>query len=350
MDRVAVSWLLPLVHVRCSLDILVMGDWGGQPIAPYSTVPERHTADIMSNLAADLDVDMVWGLGDNMYEEGVDNEFDPRFHQTFETVFDSESLANTPFYMIAGNHDHYGNVSGQIMYSNHSARWTFPHLWYTKTFNVPDTAYTLQLVMIDTVILSGLTHSQHYCDLHGITDCIIHPRAPLQATLARNQYEWIEDTLSASTADFIVVAGHYPIWSIAEHGSTQDLVDNLKPMLQRNGVAAYLCGHDHTFQYINTGDGIDYVVAGGTHLCDPSTDHIGTIPRGSLKFHGCDQGGLVRISVDAKGLTTYFYYGSSNQLQYSTAVQPPRNDGTFDEKIEESTTYSFTSLLMKMLI
>lgn len=96
--------------------------------------------------------------------------------------------------------------------------------------------------MIDTVILSGLTHSQHYCDLHGITDCIIHPRAPLQATLARNQYEWIEDTLSASTADFIVVAGHYPIWSIAEHGSTQDLVTNLMPMLQRHGVNAYLCG------------------------------------------------------------------------------------------------------------
>ena len=32
--------------------------------------------------------------------------------------------------------------------------------------------------------------------------------------------EWLEDTLKASTASFLVVAGHYPVWSICEHGPT----------------------------------------------------------------------------------------------------------------------------------
>ena len=80
-----------------------MGDWGGQSVAPYSTSPERQTSDMMAKLADEFGVDMVWGLGDNMYEEGVENEFDARFHQTFERVFDSPSLSTTPFYMIAGN-------------------------------------------------------------------------------------------------------------------------------------------------------------------------------------------------------------------------------------------------------
>ncbi len=77
-----------------------------------------------------------------------------------------------------------------------------------------------------------------------IKDCSIHPRGPDDETLAEPQYQWIEDTLAASKADYIIVAGHYPIYSIAEHGSTADLVKNLMPILQK------MCGQLRFYIYI----------------------------------------------------------------------------------------------------
>eukprot|EP00483_Globobulimina_turgida_P005583 UN05593 len=148
---------------KSSLDILIMGDWGGQPNSPYTTVDEVDTAKIMGEIGSTFDVDMVWALGDNFYDNGIKNENDKRFKETFEDVFTASSLTKIPFYVVAGNHDHYGNVTGQIMYSNHSSRWRFPDYWYTYTYKIPDTSYTLQLIMIETVPLSGNTYNEEYC-------------------------------------------------------------------------------------------------------------------------------------------------------------------------------------------
>ncbi len=68
------------------------------------------------------------------------------------------------------------------------------------------------------------------------------------------------------------------MWSVAEHGPTAILVNQLRPLLEKYNVTAYLCGHDHSEQYINTGSGIDYHVMGAAHVTDSSTAHASAVP------------------------------------------------------------------------
>jgi tartrate-resistant acid phosphatase type 5 len=66
----------------------------------------------------------------------VKNVDDKRFEETFENVFSSKSLM-IPWYFCAGNHDHYGNASAEIAYSQKSSRWNFPNFYYSKNWTIP---------------------------------------------------------------------------------------------------------------------------------------------------------------------------------------------------------------------
>jgi len=49
-------------------------------------------------------------------------------------------------------------------------------------------------------------------------------------------------------AEYLIVAGHYPVYSGGVHGSTKCLVNRLQPMLKEYHVSAYFGGHDHSVQ------------------------------------------------------------------------------------------------------
>lgn len=130
--------------------------------------------------------------GDNFYHHGVKNVDDKRFRETFEDVFTAKSLM-TPWYFCAGNHDHLGNASAQIAYSSRSKRWNFPDFYYTKSWKIlvgkSSALYNwpslwlinfcclslqgsdkeLQLVLVDTVLLCGITeHDRSLTQPEGI--------------------------------------------------------------------------------------------------------------------------------------------------------------------------------------
>merc|ERR1719240_1138067 len=120
--------------------------------------------------------------------------------------------------------------------------------------------------MIDTVLLAGNSVD---------TTLGLEMEGPEDPGAAAAELAWIRATLAASAADFLVVAGHYPVYSICEHGPTSCLRERLEPMLNQYDVTAYFNGHDHCAEHLRVGD-VDYHVIGSAHENNPSTAHKGS--------------------------------------------------------------------------
>jgi hypothetical protein len=139
------------------LNFLVLGDFGGQSKAPYTTDIQIACATAMSTKTCPLtlhspitsiicssiiflllnfrairsdpipnplmkigglsqqeDSAFIVSVGDNMYDNGVENEYDPRFLYTFEEVYAAAPLKKR-WYMQVGNRDYYGNASADVI-------------------------------------------------------------------------------------------------------------------------------------------------------------------------------------------------------------------------------------------
>lgn len=120
------------------------------------------------------------------------------------------------------------------------SRRHFPHPYYSLRLRVPGSNATARLLLLDTVLLCGGTE-----DFGAGSP----PAGPADAGAAAAQLAWLRARLAAAARDrFVLVAGHYPVWSVAEHGPTACLLRLLRPLLRRHRVTAYLCGHDHNLQ------------------------------------------------------------------------------------------------------
>lgn len=333
-----IAYLLALASLAAAraasadaLDFLVMGDWGGKGSGTCTTAEEVNTAKGMNAAAQSLGATFALALGDNFYSGGVKSVNDARFKETFEDVFTGPALSAQSgfrFHVVAGNHDHSGNVTAQIAYSAVDPRWVYPSLYYTFTETTHDKSASIQFVMMDTVFNSGNSQmpgtEEEDQQLHGD-----QMPGPEDEVLANEQVTWLETTLASSKADYLVVAGHYPIYSICEHGPDTGLMKKIQPLLRKYKVSAYLNGHDHCQEYINVGDGIQYHVVGSAHHGDTSTAHSGTLSKGQLKFHASSPGGFASVHVTKAGMQLTHYDPSGKEL-YTAPAQVPRNSAVFN--------------------
>ncbi|KAM9313915.1 tartrate-resistant acid phosphatase type 5-like [Pholidichthys leucotaenia] len=290
---------------RTSLKFLVVGDWGGLPYSPFTTKIQRSTADEMGVVSELMGADFIVAVGDNFYFRGVESVDSPRFKETFESVYTAESL-QIPWYLVAGNHDHMGNVEAEIEYSRVSDRWNFPSYYYELNFRIPNTGKILTIIMLDTIMLCG--HSDDNSDKE--------PEGPPNAVDANRQLVWLQQRLALSKADFLLVGGHYPVWSVSEHGPTRCLVDSLRPLLLKYRATAYLCGHEHNLQYIEESD-IGYVVSGAGNFMDPDISHWHDVPKGSVKFftgQPSTLGGFVHAEVNNNKMILTFFKAKGTSL------------------------------------
>lgn len=318
-----------------SIDFIVVGDWGGMPIPPYKIPGQVSTAAGMDTIAKNIKPAAVFALGDNFYFDGVLTTDSPRFEQGWNEVYSAESL-QVPWYFVAGNHDHYGNVSAQVAYTeiDPTDRWNFPDLYHVQSFSSPATnetaGFSVDVIFIDTVDLSGSNGISDESDPRYFDPLPYRPRSA-----AAEQWDWIEEQLKSSTANYLLVAGHFPVYSVCEHGPTSNLVDNLEPLLVQYG-AHYLAGHDHCLESFHN-NGVQYMVSGTGDTCCTDDSHLESIPEGSLEWyvsrgHKPDPGTTRRngtiggfSSIEVKSAAMYMhYYDQDGQLLYTTPSIAPR--------------------------
>lgn len=306
--------LLALVTTAEAYRFMAIGDWGASYTPPKTSTKDTCEIDPEVNCtthgvsgcgyneqqqmdglqmgihAAKSKVDHVMLLGDNFYGSGIHgDDTSCRFKKTFEDIYNASSL-DIPFYAIAGNHDHGGNVSAQIAYTNDQKRWIYPDWYYgfEKSFTDAETnaEVTMEFLMFDTVIADS--KDGRYGDT--MTEDLIaagkepHSFLPADAPTAAEQWMWLEGKMKASTADYLWVGGHYPVWSGCSHGPDPIMNAKLKPLLEKYHASGYMCGHDHCQEHIDEGKGPVYVLSGsGFECCYPGTK-ASKVPKGAQKM------------------------------------------------------------------
>ncbi|WP_068089460.1 purple acid phosphatase family protein [Novosphingobium rosa] len=291
LSGAAVAATLPLTKAAAaapSLNFLVMGDWGREGVSH-----QRDVAGQMGRIAQSANARFVVAVGDNFYENGVASVQDPQWRSSYEDVYVAPSLQK-PWHALLGNHDYKGTPQAQIDYTAHSSRWKMPARYYQLSgadYGMP----AVDMFMLDT---SPLVHSYR-----KNVESVIAKNVASQDVAA--QLAWLDRGLAASRAPWKLVFGHHTIYSGGStHGNTPELIEQVKPILERHGVQAYINGHDHDMQHIRVG-AIDYICTGAGSEVRPVSPIDGTLF--SLSRSGFSH---LALSQDALALEFRDYTGA----------------------------------------
>ena len=288
---------------RKTLTFICFGDWGRD-----GNFGQKETAEQMGIYAEKNEADFILTLGDNFYETGVTGTDDPKWQNSFENIYTAPSL-QIPWYVTLGNHDYGGSIQAQINYSRISKRWNLPARYYSFEKNIDESARVL-FVIIDTnpFIKNYLDSVRENEELNAVSV------NDLRQQDTKLQLHWIDSVLSHSAARWKIVAGHHPVYSGGVHGNTKELVERLKPVLEKNNVTMYICGHDHDMQYLKeSGSKVNYFVAGSGSQLRPAGKMDYTIYSNSVN-------GFLSVKITDADIKASFIDVNGQEL-YSTAIK-----------------------------
>ena len=211
---------------------------------------QKMIAEEMGTLAENVDIEFVAAAGDVHHFEGVASVDDPLWMTNYELIYSHPELM-LDWYPILGNHEYRGNTQAVLDYGTVSRRWVMSDRYYAKSFEVDDTT-SMTVVFVDTTPLIDKYHKESEDKYRDVA-----------AQSIEEQLAWIDSTLMASDDTWKIVIGHHPIYADTDKDDEEriNMQERLDPILRRNGVDMYICGHIHNFQHIRPADSdIDYVV------------------------------------------------------------------------------------------
>ena len=276
------------------LSFLVVGDWGRN-----GTQNQQEVANQMNRTALQENAQFVISTGDNFYESGVKSITDSHWETSFEKVYSGIGLQKD-WLVALGNHDYQGNPQAQIDYSNKSPRWKMPSRYFSVV-KVIDEMTSIRLVFIDSnpFVKEYLQNPSAYSDIAN------------QDT--QRQLVWLDSVLTNAKEKWKIVIGHHPIYSAGfGHGNQDELISQIKPILEKNHVQMYFCGHSHSSQYLRRSDSsTDYVVAGA------GSSTIELVKQESSVLFGTITPSFTVISVSSNLLKTTFV-DSTGQVLFNS--------------------------------
>ena len=282
-----------------STSIYVANDLGRNGYFEQKTI-----AELMGWMADDVDPEFVAAIGDVHHFEGVQSVDDPLWMTNYELIYSHPDLM-IDWYAILGNHEYRGNTQAVLDYKNVSRRWVMPSRYYAFEKEVEDGNEKILFVFIDTAPLID----KYRRDTEDYAD------AGKQSIAA--ELEWLDATLAASDAKWKVVFGHHPIFADTDKNESErtDLQKRVKPLLDKYGVDAYVCGHIHNFQHIQVKDSkVQYFVNSSGSLARKSVK-----PIDGPQFCSGDEGFMVLSTSD--NLMRFFLINHRGEIIYQYDVK-----------------------------
>lgn len=258
---------------------------------------QKPIAELMGEMAEQgADPEFVLATGDIHHFEGVASVNDPLWMTNYELIYSHPELM-IPWHPVLGNHEYRGNTQAVLDYGKVSRRWEMPARYYTKVFN--DKGMTMRVVWIDTAPLINKYREEKDK----------YPDACLQDD--ERQLAWIDSVLTAAKEDWVIVAGHHPIYAQTPKDAEErtDMQQRLDPILRRHHVDMYICGHIHNFQHIRQKDSnIDYITNSAGSLSRKVKPIEGTLfcsPEPGFSIISADKNRLELRMIDKKGNILY---------------------------------------------
>jgi tartrate-resistant acid phosphatase type 5 len=233
---------------------IAVGDTGTGEAGQY------QVAKVMKDVCALRGCDFAIGLGDNIYESGVDSVDDAQFSDKFEKPYTDLDF---PFYMTLGNHDNSyfdgegtSNKKGEFQVEYHykedreSEKWNMPARYYH--FSAP------------------LSNSEPSSDSEPLIDFFSLDSNPItsipdpdtdyeQTSYKEQQATWFRDTIESSLGQWKIAFAHHPYISNGVHGNA-GMYDSIplhgkfyQEFIEEDvcdRVDVIITGHDHDLQWL----------------------------------------------------------------------------------------------------
>ena len=228
-----------------SFNFLIVSDWGWNGYKH-----QQEVADQMAKTADSVGAKFIASCGDNFQISGIASTQDPLWMTNFENIYKGLSL-QSEWFPVLGNHDYKGSPQAEIDYSRISRRWRMTEHYYTFAKKVND-SISVRFIFMDTPPLV----TEYYKNPGE------YPEITKQDTA--KEMKWLKGVLENSKEQWKLVFGHHPVYSASKtHGNTKEMIERVKPLLEKYNAQFYFCGHDHDFQHLHEkGKNVEYIVTG----------------------------------------------------------------------------------------